>query len=206
MKLLHENAAVWPEIKQLPFYFYCSSGVENRRAPHLACFSRFAGFSRCTSSTLTWIWAPFCSVTRWPNLPCEGFRVARFSDRLHDFWAVVLPFETIFPIKIRKLSSGIGLVINIPIKCLSWGIYLYTISMKRRELHKKLIQCGWHLHRQGSSHEVWTNGEHIITVPRHKEIREITARMILRAATMNRGSRKWIFWRYHVCEIWREHF
>jgi len=62
--------------------------------------------------------------------------------------------------------------------------------MKRRELHKKLIQCGWHLHRQGGSHEVWTNGEHIITVPRHNEIREITARMILREAMMNRGRKK----------------
>jgi len=62
--------------------------------------------------------------------------------------------------------------------------------MKRRELHKRLIECGWYFLRQGGSHEIWTNGEHVIAVPRHNEIRENTARMILREAIMNRGIKK----------------
>ena len=62
--------------------------------------------------------------------------------------------------------------------------------MKKRELTRKLAGYGWYLLRQGGSHEVWTNGDHVITVPRHSEIKENTARMILREAAMNPGPKK----------------
>jgi len=57
--------------------------------------------------------------------------------------------------------------------------------MKYRELTKKLRNCGWYLTRQGSRHEIWTNGEMEEPVPRHKEINEMLARKILKKAEDN---------------------
>ena len=54
--------------------------------------------------------------------------------------------------------------------------------MKRRELEKKLKELGWRLSRHGGKHDIWTNGNMEITVPRHAEINEYTARGILRQA------------------------
>ncbi|HEY7376343.1 MAG TPA: type II toxin-antitoxin system HicA family toxin [Polyangia bacterium] len=58
--------------------------------------------------------------------------------------------------------------------------------MKKSELEKELRDCGWWLARQGSRHEVWTNGKVTEAVPRHKEIDEHTARSIVRTAKANR--------------------
>ena len=57
--------------------------------------------------------------------------------------------------------------------------------MKKIEVDKRLRGCGWWLDRQGSRHEIWTNGELTEAVPRHKEIDEHTARSILRRAAAN---------------------
>ncbi|MBI1909149.1 MAG: type II toxin-antitoxin system HicA family toxin [Deltaproteobacteria bacterium] len=57
--------------------------------------------------------------------------------------------------------------------------------MKKRDLEAELIRLGWWLLRQGGNHEIWTNGEHTVPVPRHKEINEFTARGILRKAEKN---------------------
>ena len=54
--------------------------------------------------------------------------------------------------------------------------------MKRYELEKKPNKLGWILARHGKRHDIWTNGEYEITVPRHKEINEYTARAILKDA------------------------
>ncbi len=62
--------------------------------------------------------------------------------------------------------------------------------MKKRALEKKLALCGWWFLREGGSHEVWTNGEHKVAVPRHREIVENTARAILRKAVMNRDRKR----------------
>lgn len=59
--------------------------------------------------------------------------------------------------------------------------------MKRRDLIKALIGFGWRLQREGGRHEVWTNGEIAMAIPRHREIAESTARRILRKAELNRG-------------------
>jgi len=59
--------------------------------------------------------------------------------------------------------------------------------MKKRDLEKMLGLEGWWLLRQGGGHELWTNGEHTVAVPRHREIAEYTARVILRKARMNPG-------------------
>jgi mRNA interferase HicA len=57
--------------------------------------------------------------------------------------------------------------------------------MKKKELIKILAGYGWHLLREGGHHEIWTNGEISVAVPRHREIAESTARRILRKAELN---------------------
>jgi len=59
--------------------------------------------------------------------------------------------------------------------------------MKKKDLEKYLSELGWWLQRQGGNHEIWTNGDHQIPIPRHKQINEFTARGILRKAEKNPG-------------------
>ena len=54
--------------------------------------------------------------------------------------------------------------------------------MKKQTLERKLKALGWYLLRQGSRHEIWTNGVEQEPVPRHREINENLARKILRTA------------------------
>ena len=54
--------------------------------------------------------------------------------------------------------------------------------MKRKELEKKLLKLGWKLARHGRKHDIWTNGDYEIPVPRHVEINEYTAKGILKEA------------------------
>ena len=54
--------------------------------------------------------------------------------------------------------------------------------MKRRDLEKRLLALGWRLVRHGARHDVWSDGEREIAVPRHNEINEYTAKAILREA------------------------
>jgi mRNA interferase HicA len=51
--------------------------------------------------------------------------------------------------------------------------------MTRRQLERRLQQLGWRLARHGRRHDVWTNDEREIAVPRHKEINEHTAKAII---------------------------
>ncbi len=44
---------------------------------------------------------------------------------------------------------------------------------------------GWWKYEEGRSHEKWTNGELKTTVPRHREINEITAKSILKLVKAN---------------------
>ena len=57
--------------------------------------------------------------------------------------------------------------------------------MKYRELVRKLREVGWYLAREGSRHEIWTNGEVEEPVPRHKEINEFLAKKIVKKAEKN---------------------
>lgn len=43
-----------------------------------------------------------------------------------------------------------------------------------------MIQCGWRFERHGGNHDIWTNGEFNIPIPRHREVNEFTARSILK--------------------------
>jgi hypothetical protein len=69
--------------------------------------------------------------------------------------------------------------------------------VKRRDLLQKIGQAAratgrtWHLERQGAEHEVWALSGRQITIPRHREIKEITARAILRQLEEEFGRRWW---------------
>ena len=54
--------------------------------------------------------------------------------------------------------------------------------MKYKELTKRLRAYGWFLKRQGSNHEIWSNGQITEPVPRHREIRDLLAQHILKVA------------------------
>lgn len=57
--------------------------------------------------------------------------------------------------------------------------------MKKRDVEKKLAEMGWWFLRHGGDHDVWTNGNDLEYVPRHKEINELLAKKILRTAKRN---------------------
>ena len=54
--------------------------------------------------------------------------------------------------------------------------------MKRQILEKRLRMAGCYLKREGSSHSLWINPKDgtIEAVPRHKEIKELLAKKILK--------------------------
>ena len=52
--------------------------------------------------------------------------------------------------------------------------------MKRRDLIKRLEAAGYQKVRDAGPHTVYSNGVHAESVPRHTEIHEITAKMILK--------------------------
>ncbi len=54
--------------------------------------------------------------------------------------------------------------------------------MKRQKLEKILQKLGWTLDRHGRRHDIWTNDEFEIAIPRHNEINEYTAKTILKEA------------------------
>lgn len=55
--------------------------------------------------------------------------------------------------------------------------------MKRRDLIKKLETAGYRLARDDGNHTIYEkDGGRPVQVPRHREVNEITARAILKAA------------------------
>ena len=52
--------------------------------------------------------------------------------------------------------------------------------MKRSDLIKLLKSNGWWLLRNGTNHDIYTNGERSEPIPRHSEIKEQLARSIIR--------------------------
>lgn len=55
-------------------------------------------------------------------------------------------------------------------------------NLKQKDLVKILKSNGYYFLRSGGNHDIYTNGEIMIPVPRHKEINEITAKEILKEA------------------------
>ena len=54
--------------------------------------------------------------------------------------------------------------------------------MKKRELESELRKVGWSFLRHGKRHDIWTDGEREEAIPRHTDINEKLARLILRRA------------------------
>lgn len=55
--------------------------------------------------------------------------------------------------------------------------------MKRRDLEKRLNELGFTLYRNGGNHDIFVNQSGAtIPVPRHREIKETTAKLILKTA------------------------
>ena len=52
--------------------------------------------------------------------------------------------------------------------------------MKRRDLVKLLEKNGWYLKRNGANHDLYTNGKKVEPIPRHSEINEKLAQVIIR--------------------------
>lgn len=59
--------------------------------------------------------------------------------------------------------------------------------MKKTHLEKQLKKYGWWKYAEGANHEKWTNGALKTTVPRHREINELTAKGIIKLAKENVG-------------------
>ena len=54
--------------------------------------------------------------------------------------------------------------------------------MKRTDLVRKLDEAGYKFFSHGGNHDLFKKGKQMITVPRHREINEITAKEILKKA------------------------
>ena len=52
--------------------------------------------------------------------------------------------------------------------------------MKRRDLIKKLEKNGWWLLRNGTNHDIYTNGIKMEPIPRHNEVKESLANAIMK--------------------------
>ncbi|HEY5201390.1 MAG TPA: type II toxin-antitoxin system HicA family toxin [Acidothermaceae bacterium] len=69
--------------------------------------------------------------------------------------------------------------------------------MKRRALTKtindaaRVAGVSWTLERQGASHEIWRCGLVRVTIPRHREINEITAGSIVKQLDAVLGEGWW---------------
>ena len=54
--------------------------------------------------------------------------------------------------------------------------------MKRKDLEKILRNLGWEFKREGGNHVIWSKENYRIPIPRHKKIREGTAKAIIKQA------------------------
>ena len=55
-------------------------------------------------------------------------------------------------------------------------------AIKRRDLVKRLTTAGYLSVRNDGGHEIFSNGNQVIPVPRHREVNEMTAKAILKRA------------------------
>ena len=52
--------------------------------------------------------------------------------------------------------------------------------MKKRDLLGLLEAKGWYLKRNGAEHDLYTDGEDTIAIPRHSDINEVLAKRIIK--------------------------
>lgn len=56
--------------------------------------------------------------------------------------------------------------------------------MKRKELIKRMEKGGFVFERHGGSHDIYVRGTEREEIPRHKEINEVLAKVILRRRSL----------------------
>ena len=65
-----------------------------------------------------------------------------------------------------------------------YAFYAYNTyevrKTKRTDLVRLLERNGWYLKRNGSGHDIYTNGADKETIPRHREIKENLAKAIIK--------------------------
>ena len=66
---------------------------------------------------------------------------------------------------------------------------LIEAIVKKKQMEKYLTALGWRKYGEGHKHEKWTNGKIKTTLPRHREINEITAKTILKLAKTNQNEK-----------------
>lgn len=54
--------------------------------------------------------------------------------------------------------------------------------MRRRKLERELSAMGWRFKRHGAKHDVWTDGQVTVPIPRHQDVEEELAKGILKRA------------------------
>ena len=59
--------------------------------------------------------------------------------------------------------------------------------MKHRKLIKEVETYGWWLERNGTNHDIYTNGTQKEPIPRHPDINEQTAKDIIKRVKKNPG-------------------
>lgn len=60
------------------------------------------------------------------------------------------------------------------------------MSVKRRDLVRHLEQHGFWLLREGGNHSIYTNGDKVVPVKRHRMLDRITANEICKQASVPR--------------------
>jgi mRNA interferase HicA len=55
--------------------------------------------------------------------------------------------------------------------------------MKKKDLEKRLKALGWYFSHHGGEHDAWTNGSRKLFIPRHNEVKELTAKQIIKDAS-----------------------
>lgn len=60
----------------------------------------------------------------------------------------------------------------------------YNYTVKLRDLIKTIKAIGFHFERNGKEHDLYRLGGELLAVPRHNEVKELTAKRIIKKAEM----------------------
>lgn len=61
------------------------------------------------------------------------------------------------------------------------------MSVKRKDVVKYFEKNGFHLLREGAKHSIYTNGEKVIPIKRHKTLDRVTANQLCKQAGLEPG-------------------
>ena len=82
----------------------------------------------------------------------------------------------------KKCTIHVGLIYLLTLV----HIFVYNKGIKKRNIEKRLKKCGWWFERHGGNHDIWTNGEFRIPVPRHRKVNKRAAKGIIKEVEANK--------------------